>query len=167
MSDFREIDIINSATIFDGGRLAKAMNVSLTSKVEAFVRELAALGLYNNSSEFVREALRLLHEQVGKRTPPETAAIRKAIARIEGGLRAKGVTALHLFGSVVRGEATAGSDVDVLIEIDPKLAFTLLDQAGIQDDLADAIGHPVDVVLKASLRKELRRTVLKEAVRVF
>lgn len=143
------------------------MNVSLTPKLEAFVRERVASGLYNNSSEVVREALRLLHEQVGKRTPPEKAAIRKAIARIEDGLRAKGVTALYLFGSVARGEAAPGSDVDVLVEIDPKRAFTLLDQAGIQDDLADAIGHPVDVVLKKSLRKEIRRTVLKEAERVF
>lgn len=81
------------------------MNVSLTPKLEAFVRERVASGLYNNSSEVVREALRLLHEQVGKRTPPEKAAIRKAIARIEDGLRAKGVTALYLFGSVARGEA--------------------------------------------------------------
>lgn len=143
------------------------MNVSLTPKLEAFVRERVASGLYNNSSEVVREALRLLHEQAGKRGPPAKAGIRKAIARIEGGLKGKGVTALYLFGSVARGDATPGSDVDVLVEIDPKLAFTLMDQAGIRDDLARAVGHPVDVVLKTSLRKEIRRTVLKEAERVF
>lgn len=83
------------------------------------MRERLASGLYNNSSEVVREALCLLHEQVGKRTPPETAAIRKAIARIEGGLRAKGVFALHLFGWIARGDADPGSDVDALVETIP------------------------------------------------
>ena len=98
---------------------------------------------------------------------PEKPAVREAIAQIEDRLRAKGVTALYLFGSLARGEAAPGSDVDVLVEIDPQRAFTLVDQAGIQDDLAGAVGHPVDVVLKTSLRKEIRRTVLKEAERIF
>jgi len=36
------------------------MNVSLTSNLEMFVRDRAASGDYNNASEVVREALRLL-----------------------------------------------------------------------------------------------------------
>ena len=39
------------------------MHVSLTPKLEAFVREKVASGLYNNASEVVREALRLLRQQ--------------------------------------------------------------------------------------------------------
>lgn len=39
------------------------MNVSLTPRLEAMIREKVESGLYNNSSEVVREALRLLDQQ--------------------------------------------------------------------------------------------------------
>lgn len=39
------------------------MNVSLTPKLEEMVRKKVESGLYNSSSEVVREALRLLQEQ--------------------------------------------------------------------------------------------------------
>ncbi|MEM7373762.1 MAG: type II toxin-antitoxin system ParD family antitoxin [Bacteroidota bacterium] len=38
------------------------MNVSLTPTLEAFVQAKVATGLYNNASEVIREALRLLEE---------------------------------------------------------------------------------------------------------
>ena len=38
------------------------MHVSLTPKLEQFVKEKVESGLYNNASEVVREALRLLYE---------------------------------------------------------------------------------------------------------
>jgi antitoxin ParD1/3/4 len=39
------------------------MHVSLTAKLEEFVKAKVEAGLYNNASEVVREALRLLLEQ--------------------------------------------------------------------------------------------------------
>ena len=39
------------------------MNVNLTPELEALVRRKVRSGLYNNQSEVVREALRLLAEQ--------------------------------------------------------------------------------------------------------
>jgi antitoxin ParD1/3/4 len=39
------------------------MNVSLTPQLEAMIRERVASGRYNNASEVVREALRLLEER--------------------------------------------------------------------------------------------------------
>ena len=42
---------------------APDMNVSLTPELEALVQSKVASGLYNNQSEVVREALRLLAEQ--------------------------------------------------------------------------------------------------------
>jgi antitoxin ParD1/3/4 len=39
------------------------VNVNLTPELEKLVREKVASGLYNNQSEVVREALRLLAEQ--------------------------------------------------------------------------------------------------------
>jgi len=43
------------------------MNVSLTPTLENFVRETVATGLYNNASEVMREALRLLRDREIKR----------------------------------------------------------------------------------------------------
>jgi len=39
------------------------MNVSLTAELEKYVRRKVASGLYNNASEVIREALRLLVER--------------------------------------------------------------------------------------------------------
>ena len=39
------------------------MNVSLTPKLEVFVKEKVNNGLYNSASEVIREALRLLEER--------------------------------------------------------------------------------------------------------
>lgn len=39
------------------------MNVSLTPQLEAMVRRKVESGLYNNASEVVREALRLMEER--------------------------------------------------------------------------------------------------------
>src|SRR5690242_18617179 len=41
----------------------QAMNISLTPNLEALVQEKVDSGLYNNASEVVREALRLMHER--------------------------------------------------------------------------------------------------------
>jgi antitoxin ParD1/3/4 len=39
------------------------MNISLTPQLEAMIREKVESGLYNNSSEVVREALRLIEQR--------------------------------------------------------------------------------------------------------
>jgi len=43
------------------------MNVSLTPTLESFIKETVETGLYKNSSEVIREALRLLREKETKR----------------------------------------------------------------------------------------------------
>ena len=55
------------------------MNVSLTPELEKLVQDKVASGLYNNQSEVVREALRLLAEQDRLRTQ-HLDGLRKALA---------------------------------------------------------------------------------------
>ena len=55
------------------------MNVNLTPELEALVQRKVASGLYNNQSEVVREALRLLAEQDRLREA-HSAGLRKALA---------------------------------------------------------------------------------------
>jgi len=146
------------------------MNVSLTPELERFVREKVATGLYNNASEVVREALRAFHgreQAAATSAPPKRQDVIDAIRGIEGGLRAAGIRHLDLFGSVARGDAKAGSDVDVLIEARSGTRIGLLEQAGLQEALAKAIVHKVDLVQRQDLRKELRARALRDAIRVF
>ena len=57
-------------------------------------------------------------------------------------LRARGVTALYVFGSVARDQATAVSDVDILVDYDPTSDFNLFDLAGVQRRLAARVSWP-------------------------
>lgn len=68
----------------------------------------------------------------------------------------------RIFGSVVRGEAEATSDVDFLVEMEP--GRSLLDLGGLLMDLRDLLGCPMDVVTEKGLRRRIRDQALKEAV---
>ncbi|KKS89196.1 MAG: polymerase beta domain protein region protein [Microgenomates group bacterium GW2011_GWC1_43_11] len=63
-----------------------------------------------------------------------------------------------LFGSVVRGDSTPASDVDMLI--DPPPDFSLFDRAGLTVDLEETLHRPVDVVDYKSIKPLLRESIL-------
>ena len=75
------------------------------------------------------------------------------------------VEAIYLFGSVVRGEAVSGSDIDILIEFEPNAHIGLFGFARLQQRLSEILGAPVDLATPASLHKALKERILKEAVR--
>jgi predicted nucleotidyltransferase len=68
---------------------------------------------------------------------------------------------VFLFGSVVRGEETAGSDVDLLVDVmgEPGPWFP----GGLAADLQELLGRPVQIVIRRSLSPLIRDSVLKEA----
>ncbi|MCP4644078.1 MAG: nucleotidyltransferase family protein [bacterium] len=78
-----------------------------------------------------------------------------AIAKIHGATR------ISLSGSGARGEDDSESDVDFLVELEPRRS--MLDLGALQMDLQDLLGRPVDVVTPAGLRAHLRAKVLHEA----
>jgi len=61
-----------------------------------------------------------------------------------------GARAVRVFGSVARGHAGPGSDVDVLVEMGERRS--LLAQAALQGDLEELLGCPVHVVTASGLR---------------
>lgn len=73
-----------------------------------------------------------------------------------------GVHNLRLFGSVARGEAGPGSDVDFLIEAGPER--TPWFPGGLIADLEELLGCRVDVVTEKALHWYIRERVLQEAV---
>jgi len=66
-----------------------------------------------------------------------------------------------VFGSVLRGQGTDGSDLDILI--DPTLETTLMDVAAIQADLQRLLGVSVDVLTPKALPDSFRSQILSEA----
>lgn len=74
------------------------------------------------------------------------------------------VRELGVFGSLVRGQQTAQSDVDVLVDFEPDAS--LFDLAGLALFLEDQLGQRVDVVPRRALRAEIRDAVLRELASV-
>ena len=75
-----------------------------------------------------------------------------------------GVTRLALFGSTVRDEAGANSDIDNIVAFDGPA--TSKKYFGVQFLLEDQLGSPVDLVTEKALRAELRPFIEREAVNV-
>lgn len=84
------------------------------------------------------------------------AALRPELDRL-------GVKSLSLFGSVACGRARADSDIDLLVEF--HRTPDLIEFAGVKLRLEELLGCRVDLVTRGGIRPELRRRILKEAVR--
>jgi predicted nucleotidyltransferase len=93
--------------------------------------------------------------------------LRRLIEPERNALHAQGVTALYVFGSVARGEATRDSDIDVLVDYDPASGFNLFDLSGLHLQLSKRLGANVDVVTRDGIHRRIKDRVLKEAVRIF
>ncbi len=150
------------------------MNVSLTPKLEEFIREKVSSGLYNNASEVVREALRLLvkRESISVdrslTTPPLTKEeIHKQISSLKKPLRDRGVKSIFLFGSAVRDESTSASDIDVFIDTDPEASFSLLDLVDVKYFLEDNLRCEVDIVTREGLHPHIKESAIYESEQVF
>ncbi|WP_233236839.1 nucleotidyltransferase family protein [Bordetella sp. LUAb4] len=68
----------------------------------------------------------------------------------------------RVFGSVVHGNDTEDSDLDILI--DPTAETTLFDIGAIRHELLELLGVPVDVLTPRALPDNFRTTVLAEAI---
>ena len=75
-----------------------------------------------------------------------------------------GVAGLALFGSFARDDASADSDVDLLVRFDGKA--TSERYFGAQFYMEDLLGRPVDLVTDKALRVEFRPRVEREAIHV-
>lgn len=84
---------------------------------------------------------------------------REAIRRVVNAHRASNA---RVFGSVIHGNDTEISDLDILI--DPTQDTTLMDIGAIRYELRVLLGVPVDVLTPNSLPDSFRKIVLAEAI---
>ena len=86
---------------------------------------------------------------------------RAAIRQVVASHRAQNA---RVFGSVIRGQDSEGSDLDLLIDTTPET--TLMDVAAIQVELQTLLGVSVDVPTPKALPESFRNRVMSEAVPV-
>ena len=89
--------------------------------------------------------------------------VRERLARHGDLLSQFGVAAVAVFGSIARAEATANSDVDLLVTFDkPAGTFSVI---RLERELACILGRRAEVVTPAALKPRLRDRIVAESVR--
>jgi predicted nucleotidyltransferase len=72
-----------------------------------------------------------------------------------------GASNVRIFGSVARGENTATSDVDILVDMHGDRS--LLDLVGLKQDIEELLGRRADVLTEESISRYLRDRIRAEA----
>jgi len=80
-------------------------------------------------------------------------------------LRENGVKRASSFGSVVLGEMTEDSDVDLLVKFEGRRS--LLDLAHLKNELEDAVNRRVDLLTYKSINPLLKDRILAEQVPII
>lgn len=69
-----------------------------------------------------------------------------------------------VFGSYATQNQTSESDLDLLVEFEKDV--NLLDLIGLEQELTERLGVPVDLITRRSLSPYMRPTVEKEMIRI-
>jgi len=89
--------------------------------------------------------------------------IKKILIIHKGKLKEKfKVKEIGVFGSAIRGARKRKSDIDILVDFEERA--DLFDLVGVSLFLERKLKQKVDVVPKRALRKEIRKSILKEVV---
>jgi uncharacterized protein len=85
----------------------------------------------------------------------------------EVALKAQGVSHAALFGSRARGQASADSDIDIMIEIAPGAHMDLFQYVGIVQYIEELFPVRVDVANRDGLKDLVRPRVERDAIYAF
>jgi predicted nucleotidyltransferase len=73
-----------------------------------------------------------------------------------------GASNVRIFGSVARGQAREGSDLDLLVQLQEDRS--LLDHVALMQDLEDLLGCRVEVMNDRAMHRLIRDQILAEAI---
>jgi predicted nucleotidyltransferase len=90
--------------------------------------------------------------------------VRRHKVEITNLARTHGARNIRLFGSVVRGEDTAKSDIDFLVDAPKEKALSI--SISLQAALEDLLKCKVDVSPESIMKPNVRKAALKEAVAI-
>jgi predicted nucleotidyltransferase len=77
------------------------------------------------------------------------------------------IKSLELFGSVLRADFRSDSDIDILVEFQPKARVGFLAMSRMQRELAALFQRPVDLVPRDGLKPLIRDDVLANTEVVY
>ncbi len=77
------------------------------------------------------------------------------------------VRELSVFGSALRDDFSADSDVDVLVELQPNHGLNLYDWLDMIEELKSIFGRDVDLVAKSGLKNPFRRKNIIDTAEVI
>lgn len=100
--------------------------------------------------------------QLGLPDTPLGRRLRRRRRAITATAANRGAHNVRAFGSVARGEDTAASDVDLLVDLDQGVGVVAL--TALKRELTELLGVDVDVVPADTLKPRIRAQVLGEAV---
>jgi predicted nucleotidyltransferase len=70
-----------------------------------------------------------------------------------------------IFGSFAKGNSTANSDIDLLIE--PENNFTLFKMLQLEQEISQLINRKVDLVEYSALKPSIKNDVLRSAITIL
>ena len=81
------------------------------------------------------------------------------------------ITELALFGSVLRDDFNADSDVDLLVSFAPEADWSLLDHVQMEQDLGLMLRRPVDLITRRAVERSQntrrRQSILASAQPIY
>lgn len=101
--------------------------------------------------------------------PPPVETVTRKLHKIKSQLNELGIEHLALFGSIARGEARRGSDIDLLINLAKGVALDWNDSGRIKRLIRDTLESncEIELVSRPNLKPDLRKYILDEAVEIF
>ncbi|WP_347812531.1 nucleotidyltransferase domain-containing protein [Rathayibacter sp. PhB179] len=113
-------------------------------------------------------AQRTLRARVPRATDPSRASATALSGPVGGrvlrhrgelrrALRRRGIVDAKIFGSATRGDDRPDSDLDLLVSVPAGLGVLAL--AGLERELAEILGAPVDLIPEEGLKEHVRRAV--------
>mgnify|MGYP001564362010 FL=1 len=81
-------------------------------------------------------------------------------------LRAYGIKKASVFGSVSRGDDRPDSDVDLLVELGPRI-MGLIEYIGLKHKLEDILGKDVDLVTEGNINRHLEPYIRPELKTIY
>lgn len=139
----------------------EAGSIGLGEKILSALRDGTDRGILSEPGEELVMRTRAEHssESAGDRLDRVLDSLRSHKAEL---LR-KGVVHAAVFGSTARGEASPSSDVDILVDLDPKRSLGVFEFVGIAQYLEEIIPGS-DVVERKALKPLIRERILSEAI---
>src|SRR5438309_248335 len=127
--------------------------------------------VYGHTEEEARQRLAAVRRAIGRESSdpaasvPDLEGLRRHRAAIQRLARSERASNVRVFGSVARGDSTAASDYDLVVDLDPEVrgfeAFDRLDR--LERLLGQLLQRPVHVVT-ARHDSDFTRRVLRDAV---